>query len=70
MSPSRVARGLHAGEVGPRDRLGEELTPQLVTGEDAREVAALEVVADAWASITCAHTPNVVPPAMPKLGST
>ena len=25
---------------------------------------------DAWASITCAHTPNVVPPAMPKLGST
>ena len=40
---ARRAR-LHAREVGPRDRFGEELTPQLVTGQDARQVAELEVV--------------------------
>ena len=43
-SPSRVGARLHAREVGAGDRLGEELAPELVAGEDPRQMAAVEVV--------------------------
>ncbi len=52
---ARRAR-LHTGEVGSRDRFGEELTPQLVTGQDARQVAELEVVGRVGQHHLRAHT--------------
>ena len=68
VSPSRVARVCTPARsdpaTGSEKNWHHSSSPASIRGRCRRLKSS-----DAWASITCAHTPNVVPPAMPKLGS-